>query len=187
MAAFAQWLKILLLLPVESTKQSPEGTVPHCPIHLFFHSLSAGDRDKYLSFFWHFWFQIYIGCEWEVSPSTLLDLQGFELMCWESVSILDSVSVIPILQNCFGFCLVCCCYCFSLVFYLIFFSGESKLKVWHHIFLKDTCRIRKDHLNPSSIRTKISLLLHAIWDAWAYFPFICYLLSLLYHLHMKRP
>lgn len=32
MAAFAQCLKTLLLMPVESTKQSLEGTMPHRPM-----------------------------------------------------------------------------------------------------------------------------------------------------------
>lgn len=78
-AAFAQCLKTLLLMLVETTKQSPEGTAPHCPIRLvstLYQLVITRNICFSANIFGSSSPMIYIGCEWEVSPSTPKDLQG---------------------------------------------------------------------------------------------------------------
>lgn len=65
-AAFAQCLKTLLLMHVESTKQSPEGTAPHCPALLvssLYQVVITGNICFSANFFGSSSPVIYIGCK----------------------------------------------------------------------------------------------------------------------------
>lgn len=78
-AAFAQCLKTPVLMLVESTKQSPEGATPHCPILLvspLYQPVITRNIWFSVSIFGSSCLTIYMGCEWEVSPSTPIYLQG---------------------------------------------------------------------------------------------------------------